>query len=204
MRVALVVLLVLLAGGARAQPAPSASPYAGPPGEAPRVPLPYAYAPASPPLTTEEQQLLERGYISADRRVIGVLAAIFVGWGSGQAVEGRWHETGRIFAIGELATTALVVAGFFDCLSHGAASSFLPACEPSDLDDVLLVGGTIGLAGFRIGEVADAAVGPSEDNDKLRALRVRLGQPVSRIAPYLAPVRGLRSNGGVAGLRMQF
>src|SRR5689334_17740720 len=53
---------------------------------------PYGYAPQQPmavQLTVDEQWLLQRGFITDGEHLGGGLAALFVGFGVGQAVQGR-------------------------------------------------------------------------------------------------------------------
>src|SRR5690606_6489502 len=77
---------------------------------------PY-YQPQQPiqvQVTPDEQELLERGFISQGQHVGGGLAAMFIGFGVGQAVQGRWSDKGWIFTIGE----GLAIAGLFYGVAH--------------------------------------------------------------------------------------
>jgi len=61
------------------------------------------------PLTYDEYRLLRRGEISERTRFGGILASDLFGLGIGQAMQGRWLETGWLFTFGELATASLLV-----------------------------------------------------------------------------------------------
>ncbi len=85
------------------------------------VPAPYAYQP-----TPEEQSLLASGYINDGTMLAGGAVAFLLGFGIGQGVEGRWHDTGWIFTLGESVATATLI---------GSAISILGNCI-NDLDSV--------------------------------------------------------------------
>src|SRR5260221_3716305 len=175
MRTISVVIAVMTAATAiaAAQPGQAPPPAQQPPpqGYPPPAqgypPPPYAYQPVA--LTEEDRDLLESGEISDGQHMGGGLCALFVGLGVGQAVEGRWHETGWIFTLGETASMVAFMWGFFEQFnagSHNQASA-----------DTLLVGGMIGLVGFRVWEIVDAFAGPPAHNARLHQLRMRLGMP---------------------------
>ena len=107
MRVTLLVtaLVAVLAGSAAAQPGltPPSYAYAGPP-------------PLSLQLTDDDVKLLNRGEISDDRWLGGGVASVLVGFGVGQAIEGRWGETGWIFTLGEGGSFASMFAPWSDKL----------------------------------------------------------------------------------------
>ena len=185
------VILGLLATVASAQPG--------------QVPPPYAYQPAPPPvmLTAEEQQLLLDGEISDGQHAGGVIAALFVGFGIGQAIEGRWSEKGYIFTVGEGLTSTVFVYGFFktfaDCIGNDT-----PCDRASNGPELMLVG-ALGAAVFRIWGVIDAVSGPGEHNQRVRALRMRVGGPqpyYGRLQPYVAPSQ--HGGGAVAGVGFSF
>jgi hypothetical protein len=204
-----IVLLLLFVGVAQAQapappaPYPPTTPYAPPPYQPqPYAPQPYTYAPQPQvPLTAEEHELLAKGEISEGKAAGGVLVNIFVGYGLGQAVQGRWTETGWIFTGGEVLSIAAMVKGMinsFDC-SYTIDGS---RCDNSV--DPYLIGGLIGLGVFRVWSIVDAASGPGEHNRKVRELRMRLGIPATPIyyGPYLAPPQ--QGDGAVVGLGVRF
>jgi hypothetical protein len=153
-------------------------------------------------LTVDEQYLLERGFITDGEHIGGGLAAVFLGFGLGQAVQGRWSEKGYIFTLGEGASIVAMIWGAsrtFGC--HDVESR----CDESGAA-ALLVGGVLALSVFRVWESVDAFVAPPEHNRKLRALRMRLGMPVpmySRVMPYVTSPKG-DGGGAVAGLTLRF
>jgi hypothetical protein len=165
-------------------------------------------------LTLDEQFLMSRGYIKPGEHIGGGLAAVAFGFGVGQAIQGRWGETGWIFTVGETLTGIAFVYGFINVLTCGDSFTIYPGGEGDgggnpcrDRYGYALVGGLIGGLALRVWEVADAFIGPTRHNaelDKLRA-RLGLGMPVAHVTPYLAPVRGADGlGGGVAGLSLRF
>jgi hypothetical protein len=230
MRAIVSVLFVLVAfvGAARAQPGPPPPPPAGPeaappqpypPAAQPMPPQPYPPQPYGQPyppqpypypppqtLTPEEQKLLAQGEISLVAHAGGVALNWFFGFGIGQAVQGRWSDTGWIFTLGEAGSITLFVVGFVRAFECSAAEN---ACNNDDAG-VFIASGLIGYLVFHAWSIVDAAVGPANHNRKVRDLKRRLGMPVMearRIIPYTSPVRdpvGGGIGGGVAGLTFRF
>jgi hypothetical protein len=192
------------AGPSTYGPPPAPSPY-GPggypaaPGAPPGVPPPYAYQP--PPPTPEEQDLLRQGYISPLQTVAGGLISIWLGFGIGQVAEGRWHESGWIFTLGESASIVGIIGGAISLANCDGNHS----CSGYDSGGALIIVGAIAFGGFRIWEIVDAFGGPSGHNERVHELRRRYGyrDDYARITPYLARPHG--SNGGMtAGLTLRF
>jgi hypothetical protein len=153
-------------------------------------------------LTLDEQYLLERGFISDGEHIGGGLAAVFLGLGIGQAIQGRWSEKGYIFTLGEGASFVAMVWG----ISRWANDCLEPETCRDDSGMALFAGGLLALAVFRVWETIDAFVAPPEHNRKLRALRMRLGMPVpmySRVTPYVTRPKG-DGGGAVGGLAFRF
>jgi hypothetical protein len=211
--VSVLFVLIVFQGAALAQPGqspagpmPAPAPY--PPPMQPQ-PYPYPYAPyqyGTPlPLTADEQELLSRGEISDGQHIGGGLVSLFFGFGVGQAVQGRYSDTGWIFTLGEAASMTAIFVGMvqaFDCVDDFEGSS----CNNDDSAGFLLVGGLIGIGVFRIWEIVDAFSGPTRHNAKVRALRMRLGIPqpmYTKVMPYVAPSLS-RDGGGTAGLTLRF
>lgn len=210
MKLAIAIITSILATGvASAQPGADV-----PPPEAPADPSQPPPPPAMPPpvyapppqrfvpvqLTSEEQLLLQSGEISLGAHAGGVVVNWLVGFGLGQAIQGRWDETGWIFTLGEAVT--------FGALIYGLSQSCLLFCTEEQEDRnrevaPLLIGGLIGYLGFHIWSIADAAIGPAKHNRKVRELRMRLGMPpmAQRLMPY---VNKTRDGGGVAGISLRF
>lgn len=211
----LVLLVVLLGSQAAAQPGADAPYPEPPPVQQPPPPQPYAPPYQQPPpgyapgpmvpvqLTADQLELLQRGEISEGQHMGGGIASILVGFGIGQAVQGRYGETGWIFTVGELASmTALmigVVQAFDDCFN------FDDTCEDGNKGEGLIIGGLVGLFAFRIWEVVDAFGGPPKHNRKVRELKMRLGMPMpmytQRVVPY---INRTRDSGATAGVVFRF
>lgn len=154
-------------------------------------------------LTVDEQYLLERGFITDGEHIGGGLVAVFLGFGLGQAVQGRWSEKGYIFTLGEGASVVAMIWGMYQvvgCLDGGGEGR----CNDSGVP--LFLAGALALTVFRVWGSVDAFVVPPEHNRKLRALRMRLGLPVpmySRVMPYVTSPKG-DGGGAVAGLTLRF
>ncbi len=131
------------------------------------VPPAYAYQPA---LTSDDRELLASGEIP---NVGGAMVAdAFVGFGLGQAIEGRWGETGWIFTFGETIATAVFFDGLVRTFDCGPTPSLGVRRCPSD--NGLALGGAIALTVLRVWGIVDTTVGPVHHNARLRALRARL------------------------------
>ena len=193
--IASVVVVACTAAAARAQPGATS----------PSIPPPYAYQPGPRRvvLSSDEADLLERGEVGDAAWIGGGLAAMLIGFGVGQAIQGRWGEQGWVFTLGEpVAVTVMTVGAvevFTDCTDR--------CTQTNDRGAWMLVGGLLGFIGLRAWETLDAFVTPPADNVRLRELRQRLGLPPTqaayRLAPYLAPARG-SAGGGVAGVMLSF
>jgi len=159
------------------------------------VPAPYAYQPA---LSPEDQELLAQGEISDGQHVGGGLVALMFGFGVGQAVQGRWHDTGWIFTVGESASLVAMFYGFIDGISKCADG----CSNRDDRGDVALVlGGAIAYTALHVWEVVDAFVMPPKHNQRVREIKARLGMPTYALKPYVAPTA---TSGGVAGVTLTF
>ncbi len=211
------VILVVLAGTALAQPGqtapiepyppPPVSPYPPPPPQpypqpVQTVPAPYQYQPQPIQLTSDEQALLEQGEISDSAHLGGGVASFLVGFGVGQIVQGRWSETGWIFTLGETASIVAVFVGaakaFDNCFDRDTS------CHNND-GETYLIAGVAGLLVFRAWEIVDAFTGPSKHNRRVRELKMRLGIPQPMYSKQLTPyLNKTRDGGGTAGLTFRF
>ena len=201
-----VLFVVLLEGAARAQPAPP------PPYPVAPAPPAQAYPPPGlvPPtryveLTAEQQKLLAEGEIPENKYIGGAIVGLFVGFGVGQAVQGRYGDTGWIFTVGEVASGAVLVTGMVRAFGDFDRCFDNSTCPRDHTAGVLLLGGVIGLAAFRIWELVDVFNGPTKHNARVRALRLRLGIPpmYSRVQPYIAPSMS-GDHATTAGLTFRF
>src|SRR4051794_8061508 len=71
---------------AMAQPQPVQQPYSQQPPHAPKTLM----------ISSDDQEILERGEISDLEYIGGGAGSLFFGFGFGQAVQGRWDDTGWI------------------------------------------------------------------------------------------------------------
>lgn len=213
------VLLVALAGTASGQPGadapyppppPDPQPYPQPPPQQPPPPQPYAqpvpyqpggYMPVQ--LSRDDAELLQRGEITEGAHFGGAAASIFLGFGLGQAIQGRYGDTGWIFTVGEAASFVALMIGVTQMVED-CFDTIDDNCNESR-GEGLFIGGLVGFFAFRIWEVVDAFGGPSKHNRKVRELRMRLGMPVpmytKRVMPY---VNRTRDSGATAGLVFRF
>lgn len=189
---------------------PPARPVPAPPQPQPAVqgyppadvgpPLPYVYQPAPVLLTPEEQELLAEGEMPIVQHAGGGALAFFVGFGLGQAVQGRWSDTGWMFTLGDAAAYTAIIAGareFEPCVFSDSGS-----CNNTRAG-LLIVGGAISLLGLHIWQTVDAFVVPGNRNQRVRALRQRLGLPAQQpYSSFVAPSRD--GTGSVGGLTLRF
>src|SRR5687767_14647149 len=103
-------VLVVIASSAYAQPSgspPPPPPQQYPPQQYPPQqypPPPHQYQPGVQypvALSQDDHDLLMRGEISDGEHAAGAIASIFIGFGSGQAIQGRWSDKGWIFTLGD-------------------------------------------------------------------------------------------------------
>ncbi len=209
----LALLVVLIGSNAAAQPGADA-PYPEPPpvepaqppppqayGQPYSQPPPPGYAPVALQLTPDQVELLQKGEISEGQHIGGGAVALFFGFGIGQAVQGRYSETGWIFTLGEGASIAALFVGIgrvADCIGD-------ERCSTNNDAGILITGGLIGYLVFRTWGTIDAFTGPAKHNRKVRELRMRLGMPMpmytQRVVPY---VNRTRDSGATAGLVFHF
>lgn len=209
----LALLVVLISSSAAAQPGADA-PYPEPPPVQqppqpypPPQPQPYQQPPpagyAVPvQLTPDQLELLQKGEISDGQHIGGAAASVFLGFGVGQAVQGRYGETGWIFTVGEIASITALFVGVGQALDDCFNTN--ESCNDNK-GEGLIIGGLVGLLVFRVWEVVDAFGGPPKHNRKVRELKMRLGMPVpmytQRVVPY---VNRTRDSGATAGLVFNF
>ena len=181
-------------------PAPYPQPYPQPAPYYPGVPAPYQYQPQVQ-LTAEEQELLMKGEISDGEHLGGGLAALFLGFGVGQGIQGRWSDTGWLFTFGELASVGLLVYGAtrtFDC--YDGVDHLGHDCR-TDAGTGSLIVGALAFTGLRIWETVDAFAVPPDYNRKVRMVRMKAGLPPRGMYYVVPPARG---DGGMAGVSVRF
>ena len=156
--------------------------------------LTYAPPPPQVQLPADEQSTLQIGYVSDGQMIGGGLASLFLSFGIGQAIEGRWSDTGWIFTLGEPVAFGVMLYGVLSGLTCDRA------CSGSD--GAVLAVGAIGFFGLRIWEIVDAFVGPGRQNARLQAVQLKLGVQVPfYVRPYIVPTG---DGGAVAGLSLRF
>ena len=139
-------------------------------------------------LSAQDQSLLARGEYSGLEIGISGLAGTFVGFGVGQAVQGRYLHRGWIFTLGEAGSIGLMLGGMMRC-----ASSVGESCSPA-----LMIGGAVGLLAFRTWEVIDVWAAPFGHNRRVRAARARAQGGWSG---FVMPTGG---HSAAAGLALRF
>jgi hypothetical protein len=142
-------------------------------------------------LSVDEEALLKQGFISDGQQVGGGLAAAVIGFGVGQALQGRWFDTGWIFTLGDGGLTVVGTIGLFRAIEGDPRGIALLALSAA--------GGTA----FRIWGTIDAFAGPRAHNARVRELRARVARPpfYARALPYVVPAA---REGAVGGLSFAF
>lgn len=190
----------------QAGPPPQVQPYSPPPQAYPPPPQGYTPPPQGyyyppqgyypqPMLTLEEREVLEEGEISGGRVLFGVVLNGWLGLGLGQAVEGRWSDTGWIFTVGEPVALTVAFSTLLGCDGHDGCSGGQRS---------LIAASLLGYFGLRIWSIVDAITGPDHHNRRVRDLRMRLGMspPELSLTPYLLPTA--EGQGATAGLSLRF
>jgi hypothetical protein len=145
-------------------------------------------------LTPEEWDLVRQGEIDQGLHITGGLLSVFVGFGTGQFVQGR-SDKGLLFLVTDVAAASLFIVGLSTCW-HDAYYDEGPYGGGDDsCQEWALIGGLVGAAVFRTWEIVDAWGGPSWHNDQVRRARARAFQP------YVVPLGG---GGGAAGFSLRF
>lgn len=134
-------------------------------------------------LTPSEAALLQRGEIESDMHVLGIVANAVVGFGLGQALQGRWlSDGGWRFTVGMAGGTAL----FFAAAGR----------EGQNVGIELAAAAT--LLTFYVWGIVDAATGPQRHNNRIRDIKLRHGIPLAM--PYVQHADSART----AGLVLRF
>ena len=194
---AALVLALLVTGAQQAAAQPGRTPPGQPPpGQPYPPPGPGQWHP--PPqsgyhlLTPEERELLARGEIGPGAHIVGGLVGTMFGFGTGQAVQGRFGDTGWIFLVGEAGSIVLLAAALASC--------------GNDCDDqaAWIAAGAIGLVGFRLWELIDVWAGPASHNRRVQHARAR-AYGGYHYGAFVAPTLSDGGvSGGVAGLTLRF
>lgn len=180
MRALIALLAMARLAHAQPDPAPIVDPY-----PQPLPPQPVVVEPQPEPqqivLTSEEAALLQRGEIGPDLLTYGIVANALVGFGLGQAIQGRWKQAGWKFTLGQ---------------SGGMVLFFTTAGSDGNIGVQLLAAGT--LLTFYVWGIIDAATGPQRHNIRVRDVKLRHGIPLAM--PYVAK----HEHGSTAGVVFRF
>lgn len=208
------VVSMVLAGVAIAQPG-APQPYAPQPAPQPYAPQPYAPQPYAPQpyayqprpvqvqLTADEADILRRGPITDGAHIGGGVVSLMVGFGVGQAIQGRWSDTGWIFTVGEIGSTALIIYGFTRVFGDCFETDGNGACADSNSGGTALLVGALALTGFRIWEVVDAFAGPASYNRRYKDIQMRAsGYAPPQWGIYSA--RSMDRQATITGLELKF
>jgi hypothetical protein len=166
----------------------SASAIASPPGDVTPTP--------SLKLHDDELQLLAEGEISTDQKVAAAITDVMVGFGVGQAIEGRWLDTGWELALGDATFGTVFMAGLLAASLPQGPGCHEPSCRGQIHTNAAMIVGLVGLGLVRTGGAIDAVVGANDHNRRVRQLRAR----VSQMSPYLTR----SGDGAVAGIDLRF
>ncbi len=161
---------------------------------------PYPDPPPLPPetydqpvviqLSPDAAALLARGEISDGEHVGGGFVSLVVGFGLGQAIQGRWADDGWKFTVGEGAALVGMIAGTQVGFDSGG-----------DIP-LLFMGSALVFLGLRLWDIYDAVAEPPRHNARVRMLRVQLGikPSVTRVMPFIKT----HDNTSTAGLVFRF
>lgn len=146
------------------------------------------------PLDDEERAALARGEYTMGERVGGAVAAGLLGFGSGQAIQGRWSQRGWIFTAGEPAALAVGIVGLATCPDDGC----------SGVSQAMALTGILGFCILRAWGFADSILVPGTHNKRLPRLRMRDEQANRKrsLAPYVVPAS--QGDGATVGLSLRF
>lgn len=171
-------------------PPPPQGYYPPPPGYYP----PQGYYQQQPQLTLDERELLADGEISSGQVVMGVVLNGWLGFGLGQAVQGRWSDTGWIFTVGEPLALTIALSTAIGCDVDGVCN---------DRERTVILGSLLGFFGLRLWSIVDAVTGPRAHNRRVRDLQMRMGMLPAEysLVPYVMPVA---EGGATAGLSLRF
>jgi hypothetical protein len=161
-------------------------------------------APSS--LTEEDREALEKGMVSSEVYAIGGIVGTFiVPFGVGQAIHGRYLDTGWIFTVGELGSLGLAVAGVLDqkCTPQTVNLGFgTTSYETCTFDTTKFWIGFGAYLGFRIWELLDLWIAPARQNEAYRRAEGKKAAAERRTSYFLAPTS--QGNALAAGFQLRF
>ena len=157
------------------------------------------------PLSDEEKRILEAGDITSGERASGIALGLLVGFGSGQAVQGRYPGRGVFFTLADTAVVATGIVSLSKCWEADHDSGQM-GYDPVWCNAAL--GSIVAFGALRIWQTLDAIVVPASHNRRLREIRAKVNGNL-RYQPtppgwksYVAPATDGR--GALAGALLTF
>jgi len=157
-----------------------------------------AMTPVAQVPSPEEREILATGEIGPGAYGGGIAASLFLGFGTGQAIQGRWTDTGWIFTLGEIGSFSALLYGIN---RGGFGECFEEPCHRNRAAAELAIGGLLAFMVLHTWEIGDAIIVPSLHNDRYHQIVGRYGyaRPLA-LKPYVAP----HGEGAIAGLAVSF
>ena len=146
-------------------------------------------------LSPEDRAIYDRGAISNGHYITGGVLSSTVGFGIGQAVQGRYAERGWVFTLGEVGTLAMMIGGVGSCINSNdnCASGF-----------TLFLGGYLGFIGFRVWDAVDAWVVPAIRNSRYRRLKRKMADHDVDVSMAAYPIFTPQAVGAGVGVEFRF
>ena len=145
------------------------------------------------PLTDWERSVLMQGPVSQGGWIIGGILGTWMGFGMGHLVQGRFGDSGVLFAGGEigcLIVMAIAIPSAFSnevlCNENGCVVQE----NQADLWQGVAIGAGITFVALRIWEIYDVWACPAQWNDAYRRIRARAGPAPMRFSFGVVPTQG--------------
>jgi hypothetical protein len=138
-------------------------------------------------LSIKDREIWEAGEVNGFQWFLGSAAGVFLGFGLGQLIQGRWESKGLFFAIGEVSTLSISVVATISLLEDSSSTK-------GQLAAVL---GFISFGILRMWDMVDSIVAPYHHNRRYRTLEKRFKSQDARSArAFIMPVIYPSSEGG--------
>lgn len=162
--------------------------YEPPPGSQPQGVL----AP-QPQLDDWERSVLMQGPISEGSWILGGVLGTWMGFGLGHLAQGRFNDSGLLFAGGEIGAMVLLFVAIPNatrdtvlCSDNGCTSQQ----SQSNLWQGIAIGAGVAFVALRVWEIYDVWAGPSVWNDAYRRIRARAGPGPLQFSFAVVPTQG--------------
>lgn len=171
---------------------------APPPGDAegpvldPPAPPPRALA-TQQPLTDWERSVLMRGPISEGSWILGGILGTWMGFGMGHLAQGRFGDSGVVFAggeIGAIVLMAVAIPNAFEQQVRCNENGCFVQQNQRDMWQGVAIGAGVAFLALRIWEIYDVWAGPSQWNDAYRRARDRAGPGPLQFSFSVVPTQG--------------